>query len=261
MHLPLNNEVVEYIKSISKPGRQLITKVHPDDEMYLFFTTHPNHLNTPLKSYFMSGERMAQNLLDILLKVGKPIDEINSFLEFACGYGRFTRHLLGYLDPEKITVSDVYKNAVDFQKSTFGVEGFYSAFDPNELKLPADYDVIFVASLFSHLPEKTWRPWIAKLFNSLSENGLLIFSTHGPSCMADPSQMPGSGFLYLHMSESKSHSFDDYGTTYVTNDFVRTATKEETGAPILLEIPQGLWGYQDVYVVKRDPINLSKVTR
>jgi hypothetical protein len=69
--------------------------------------------------------------------------------------------------------------------------------------------------------------------------------------MSNPIQMPSSGFLYLSMSESKSHSFDDYGTTYVTNDFVKNAVKEETGAFVLLEIPKGLWNYQDVYIVKR----------
>jgi SAM-dependent methyltransferase len=251
MNLTLDNDTVDYIKSISKKGYELITEVHPDDEMYLFFTTHPDHLKTPLKSYFISGEGMIRNFIEILGKIGKPIEDIDNFLEFACGYGRFTRHLLGYLDPKDITVSDVYTNAVDFQKCTFGVEGFYSTFDPDELEIPEKYDVIFVASLFSHLPEKTWRPWLKKLFSSLSDNGVLIFSAHGTSCMADPNQMPSSGFLYLNMSECKSHSFDDYGTTYVTNDFVRNAVKEETGTPVLLEIPKGLWNYQDVYIAKR----------
>lgn len=251
MTLKLDNETVEYIKSISQHGRELITMVHPDDEMYLFFTTHPDHLHTPLKSYFISGEGMIRDFREILIKVGKPIASINSLLEFACGYGRFTRHLIEYVDPRNITVSDVYKDAVDFQKSTFGVDGFYSTFDPDELDIPKKYDVIFVASLFSHLPETTWRPWLRKLFNSLSDNGILIFSAHGPSCMADPNQMPSSGFLYLNMSESKSHSFNDYGTTYATDDFVRNAVKEETGSTVLLEIPKGLWSYQDVYVVKR----------
>jgi SAM-dependent methyltransferase len=252
MNLTLDNDTVEYIKRISKNGYELISSVHPDDEMYLFFTTHPDHIKTPLKSYFISGEGMIQSFLEILRKVEKPIGDINSFLEFACGYGRFTRHLLGYLDPKKITVSDVYKNAIDFQKNTFGVEGFYSTFEPDELDIPKKYDIIFVASLFSHLPERTWRPWLIKLFNSLSDNGMLIFSVHGTSCMADPSQMPNTGFKYLNMSESKSHSFDDYGTTYVTSDFVRNAIKEGTGESVLLEIPKGLWNYQDVYIVKRE---------
>lgn len=247
-----DNEVTEYIRGINTQGRELIPDVHPDDEMYLFFTTHPDHRNTPLKSYFISGDGMLQNLGEMLNSAGKSLEDTGRFLEFACGYGRFTRHLLRRLDPKRVTVSDVYRNAVDFQKATFGVDGFYSEFDPGKLEIPNKYDVIFVASLFSHLPEKTWRPWLKKLYNALADNGVLIFSVHGTTCMASPAEMPSSGFHYLNMSESRSHSFDDYGTTYVTGEFVRRATQEETGAQVLLEIPKGLWSYQDVYIVKKE---------
>ena len=96
---------------------------------------------------------------------------------------------------QKNTVSGVYHDAVNFSKKSFDVEGFYSCFNPAQLKIYKKYDVIFVASLFSHLPERTWRPWIKTLYESLSENGLLIFSCHGETCMANPSQMPESGFF------------------------------------------------------------------
>jgi len=247
----LTDDVFELVKSIRGNGPELITSVHPDDEMYLFFITHPDHKDFPLRSYFSSGAGMLQNLQEILLKTGLSLENVGTFLEFACGYGRFTRHLVRYLDPGKITVSDVYRDAVDFQKRSFGVNGFYSESDPGKLTIPGTYEVIFVASLFSHLPMKTWRPWLNKLYNSLTDNGILIFSTHGPSCLAEPGKMPGPGFLYCKMSESRSLSLEDYGTTYVTNDFVSLAVKDETGQPVLLEIPKGLWNYQDVYVVKR----------
>ena len=70
-------------------------------------------------------------------------------------------------------------------------------------------------------------------------------------CMANPSDMSDAGFLYCHMSESKTHSFEDYATTYVTSEFVHKAVTEETGQPVLLEMPKCLWSYQDVYVVRK----------
>lgn len=230
------------------------TKIHTKDEMYLFFTTHPDHKDTPLESYFDSGATMMQSLLEILDKIGFKIEETNSFLEFACGYGRFTRHLVKIISPQKITGSDVYKEAVDFQKNVFGVKGFYSEFNPEDITIPEKYDIIFVASLFSHLPLTTWRPWLKKLYQSLNENGVLIFSTHGKTCMANPDDMPDNGFLYCHISESKIHSFKDYATTYVTSEFVHNAVMEETGQFILLEVPKCLWKYQDVNVLRRAKI-------
>lgn len=56
-----DSDVTDYIRGINAQGRGLIPDVHPDDEMYLFFTTHPDHLKTPLKSYFISGDGMLQN--------------------------------------------------------------------------------------------------------------------------------------------------------------------------------------------------------
>jgi len=223
--------------------------------MYSFFTTHPQCKDNPLESYFDSGFGMVQSLFEILGKAGYKFSEVNSFLEFACGYGRFTRHLVNVISPEKITGSDVYKEAVDFQKNVFGVKGFYSEFDPEKLVVPEKYDIIFVASLFSHLPLLTWRKWVKKLYQSLNDNGLLIFSTHGKSCMGNPDQMPDAGFFYVHMSESKIHSFNDYATTYVTPEFVHKTVMEEIGQRVLLEVPKGLWNYQDVYVVRRDDIS------
>jgi SAM-dependent methyltransferase len=251
----LTDDVVELVENIRGNGPDFVTAVHPADEMYLFFTTHPDHKDFPLRSYFLSGAVMLQNLQEISLQAGISLEKVESFFEFACGYGRFTRHLVRFLDPGKITVSDIYKEAVDFQKTSFGVKGFYSESDPRKLKVHSRYDLIFVASLFSHLPMKTWRPWLNKLYHSLADNGILIFSTHGPSCMAEPGMMPVEGFLYREMSESRSLSFDEYGTTYVTKEYVSKALKEETGQTLLLEIPKGMWNYQDVYVVKH-PVRL-----
>jgi hypothetical protein len=60
MLVKLTDEVQEYVKSITGQGAELVTKVHMEDEMYLFFTTHPDHQKFPLKSYFISGVGMIQ---------------------------------------------------------------------------------------------------------------------------------------------------------------------------------------------------------
>ncbi|MDW7684981.1 MAG: class I SAM-dependent methyltransferase [Bacillota bacterium] len=234
----------------------LIKDIHPQDEMYQFLASHPDHRNNPLNSYFSSGEGMMKKLSEVFLRTGTEPENVDNFLEFACGYGRFTRHLIMHIHPSKVTVSDVNKEAVDFQEKTFKVKGFYSEYYPAQLKMPEKYDVIFVASLFSHLPFKTWCPWLNKLYHSLSDKGLLIFSTHGPACMGSLTELcgminPAEGFYYLKASESKIHSTEDYGTTYVTPEFVKAAVLQETGVTVELEIPKYLWDYQDVYVVRK----------
>ena len=46
---------------------------------------------------------------------------------------------------------------------TFGVTVVPSAFEPGEFRPGRTFDFIWVASLFSHLPEELFRRWVAKL--------------------------------------------------------------------------------------------------
>lgn len=65
----------------------------------------------------------------------------------------------------------------------FGVSGFYLAGAPKDLDVAERFNVICVASLFSHLPLTLWEDWLEKLHSMLAAGGLLIFSTHGLSCL------------------------------------------------------------------------------
>ena len=225
--------------------------IHPNDEMYLYLAEQPNRFPDPVRSYFESGDNMMYEFQGFLAKIGRSLSDTKSFLEFACGYGRFTRFLTRSLLPSKITVSDIADEAVDFQIETFRVRGFCSQINPLDLSMPQKYEMVFAASFFSHLPLNTWRLWFRTLYDALDDSGVLIFSTHGPKCIPNPKASPNLDFLYEPKSESKWLSPNVYGTTYVTPEFVRGVVLEETGELPILEQPQGLWKYQDVYAVAR----------
>lgn len=244
-------EIEDNGSGLEDNGPELITVIHPEDEMYLYFATHPGKLQNPLGLYFLSGAGMMRGLTVTLSALNIELTNIQSFLEFACGYGRFTRHLIRHLDPGKITGSDLYRDAVDFQKATFGVNGFYSELVPEQLVIEDKYEVIFVASLFSHLPKSVWSKWLKKLYDSLADGGALIFSTHGVSSLPKNCSMPDSGFLFHKQSESKTHSVDDYGSTYTSSEYVHDTVREVTGQPVVLEMAKGLFDYQDVYAVRK----------
>lgn len=230
---------------------ELSSTIHPADEMYLFIANHPALRDNALERYFQSGQAMVVELETALAALGTQLGNVRRFLEFACGYGRFTRHLVRHLEPSRITVSDLYKEAVDFQKETFGVNGFYSELVPEQLVDRGEYDVIFVGSLFSHLPEAVWEPWIKRLYQLLAPRGALIFSTHGPTCLPKGAVMAESGFLFNRHSESSIHSVDDYGSTYVTPEYVRDAVRSATGQPVAWDKHKGLYSFQDLYAVQK----------
>lgn len=244
-------DTLRVVRRIEAGGAPLVTAIHPEDEMFLYILDWPDGLDNPQSHYFSGGERMLGRLRDLLAKLDLELADTPRFLEFACGYGRFTRHLVRVLDPSRITVCDLYTQAVDFQRERFGVTGVYSELVPEDLVLPGRYDLIFVASLFSHLPDALFGRWLQRLYDALDDGGTLLFSTHGPSCLPEGHEMPERGILYHKDSESRTHSTDDYGTSYVTPQYVAAVMRERTGQDVALEVERGLFNIQDVYAVRK----------
>ena len=109
----------------------------------------------------------------LLEAVDQPLLKTQRVLEFASGHGRFTRHLTKALGAGRVVVSDVVPSAVEFSKNTFGVDGFLSASAPEQVQWPQRYALVFVLSLFSHLPRSTWSRWLKVLYEAVAPGGLL----------------------------------------------------------------------------------------
>jgi len=227
--------------------------VHDDDEMYLFLKEYSGvQQEHVMWNYLQSGKEMADVIQQIIDWGFDGFEQVTTFLDFACGYGRFTRFLVGLLPPERIWVSDIYTDAVKFQETQFGVRGIVSAETPEAYRNDNRFDCIFVASLFSHLPPKTFTGWLARLYELLSPKGLLLFSVHGESVMSKEYTMGVDGITFVPQSESRSLDTDSYGSTYVTEAYVGRAIAEISGHQAeYFRIPKGLWNFQDLYVVSR----------
>jgi glycosyltransferase involved in cell wall biosynthesis/SAM-dependent methyltransferase len=242
----------------TKYGASFVSDIHTSDAMYQFLATHPE-IKDPVGEYFRSGESMLATLDEILADQKIEFHSLQSFLDFASGYGRLTRFLTYKLPPDRITICDIDKNAVDFCKDKFGVDGVYSHEDPDDLSILKKYDVIWVASLFSHLSLRVWKKWLKKLSEMLNNGGILVFSTHGCHCfnMLDVSIRQNvihqdHGFYFIKKSESDSLSHDIYGTTYVTEQFVRHYIKTNHIGIIVGYYPKKLWEFQDIYILRKE---------
>jgi SAM-dependent methyltransferase len=210
-----------------------------------------------LKRYYDGGERNVSEIESILAALGAPLGDADSILEFACGHGRLTRHLVRRVSPAKLTVSDIDRGAVDFVARTFGVRGLYSTREPEQLVHDVRYDLILVVSLFSHLPIQTWTRWLNRLNDLLLPDGLLVFSTL-PWQAGDSPPIPEQteafelGLLYSEQNETRGRlRGDDYGTSFVRTEFVLDAVEEHFTGRLVRHLPLALNGVQDVYVLRR----------
>ncbi|NJO70796.1 MAG: methyltransferase [Oscillatoriales cyanobacterium RM1_1_9] len=204
-----------------------------------------------LLNYFTLGRAIFNGLEQIVRWHFGEFSQIDRFLDFACGYGRLTRFLIQALSPEKIWVSDIYREAVEFQAAYFGVQGFHSASQPENYHLNQTFDCILAGSFFSHMPERTFTPWMQTLYELLTPGGILIFSVLGEEILPAHVSMPSTGILFSSdTSESQSLDKEDYGTTYVTEAFVRRVVEQVSqGQASVVKIPRGMCHYQDFYVI------------
>lgn len=209
--------------------------IAPQDDIFHFFAGHPTS-NNPLRDYLADGWRTLSELLLLLERADQPLVKMNHVLEFASGHGRFTRHLVKAIGPGRVTVSDVVADAVDFARQSFGVQGFVSHAVPEQLAWPRRYDLVFVLSLFSHLPRGSWGRWLAVLWDAVAPGGLLVFSTHGSEAARRAGvALDGEGYFFAPSSESNAIDAQEYGTAFTDEAFVRARVNELAPAPVQVD--------------------------
>ncbi|HEX3126038.1 MAG TPA: class I SAM-dependent methyltransferase [Thermoanaerobaculia bacterium] len=226
--------------------RSACLTVDARDEMFnAFYYGRGESIDLALHMYLESGRHIWRSLRRVLESHFGRLGAIESVLDFAAGYGRVTRHMAMDLAPDRIWMSEIDPGAVEFQERTFGVHGLQSTFDPQAFDPGRDFSCVLVSSLFTHLPEARFVPWLERLLSLVREGGLLAFSVHDMSLAPEPA----SRFLFHPSSESGSLSHEEYGSTWVTESFVR-----EVLAPSgfqVCRVPRGLASLQDLYVVRK----------
>jgi SAM-dependent methyltransferase len=230
--------------------------IDPGDEMLDFLVQScGGDRERALYAYFQSGASIAGAMAQVLgWRFGEP-GRAARLLDFASGYGRVTRFLLRHLPAERIWVSDVYAEGVSFQQRRFGVHGIVSAVRPEDFAAAAGgaaFDAILVTSLFTHLPEERFVAWLQVLMSLLAPGGVLAFSVHDRCLLPAGEQLPPGGLLFQEISESGSLAGADYGSTWVSEDFVRGALARALGGAgvggSLHRLARGLCHFQDLYV-------------
>lgn len=227
-------------------------QIHPDDDIFRFIAGSPGSYN-PVRDYLSDGWRTLSELMLLLEAVDQPLSKTDHMLEFACGYGRFTRHLAKIL-PGRVTCSDVLPDAVDFARQQFGVQGFYSDMQPERVQFPQRYDLVFVLSLFTHLPVEAWQAWLQTLAGAVKPGGLLLLSFHNEQAAAEFGvAFDDSGIFFQPSSESRTLEGSQYGTTLTTRAVVEREIETALARPITLYGERAFWVGQDAVLVRIEP--------
>jgi SAM-dependent methyltransferase len=231
-------------------AQMLDTHIHAGDQMLLHSLHHHGEANASFAQYFNVGLQQYHAAQQVLRALFADRTDRIQVLDFACGYGRLLRFLSLALPRANLYASEIQADALAHVRDRYGVQVIASGGRPEDFQPGRRFDAIWVASLFSHLPESLFEAWLRRLLAGLAPDGVLCFSVHGECLVPEGHAMPASGLLFFPQSENADLDASLYGTTYVSDAWMAALIERVCGKDRpWFRIARGLAHEQDLYVV------------
>jgi SAM-dependent methyltransferase len=126
--------------------------------------------------YFFTGQANIFTVFNIInlryLYCGR-LDGLGSILDFGCGYGRVTRWFCAAFPDARIFVTDINRQGAEWCAAHLPC----TAIDPEPLA--GNFDLIWVGSVFTHLPTLRAEALLERLLAALRPDGVLALTIHG----------------------------------------------------------------------------------
>ena len=228
----------------------LDTTIHPSDQMFLHSLAEHKDTGAALSQYFNIARQQYDAFAQVVAALLPARTDLR-ILDFACGFGRLLRFLPHRYPVANLWACEIQQDALQFVADSYGVNTVASTEHPRDLEIDARFDVIWVASLFSHLPDHLFRAWLGKLHSMLSEDGILCFSVRPPDSLAADSS-GSADFTYSEESELTPLDGGIYGTAFASQAYVDEVVRSTLSGHKAFRIARALANEQDLYVVAWD---------
>lgn len=207
--------------------------------------------------YFKVGDDAIRVIFSALTLTWKQSPK--RVLDMPCGHGRVARHLQAAFPDARLFVSDLDEEGTMFCADRFNAEPVVSKPNLTEVAFPANLDLIWIGSLFTHIDRKRTISWLTHLSTFLSEKGLIVATFKGMSQRelrnagnVDYSELwrtfDETGFGYTVYPGFEDQ---DYGTTLVRPSAILTFAEKIPCTRIINYTERGWANRQDVLVLSR----------
>jgi SAM-dependent methyltransferase len=225
----------------------LVVDVSPNDEMF-----HGN-----LVAYLANGVSAVEAVKRAQAAAGK--ETLGAILDFACGHGRVLRALKAEFPHANLAACDVNADGVQFCARTFGARPLLSHRDPGQIELKGEFDLVWCASLLTHLDAGLWSPFLRLFESVLKPSGLLVFTVLGRAGTSELSRTfrgtPGEESrvrTVLEGYEARGFGYSDYwrqpdyGLSLCTPEWVAQTLATQDRLRLLHHEEGALMGSQDI---------------
>ena len=129
----------------------------------------------------------------------------NRILDFGAGAGRVTRWIRAAFPQAEIDVCDLRAPDMEFCAREFRANSWVSCTDFESVSAPGDYDLVWLGSVATHLPEEKVISLIDKTVSWCKHGALILITFHGRQALA----VHSAGFRYI-ATEQWSDIVDEY---------------------------------------------------
>ena len=220
-------------------------------------------------TYFAIG-RSAIGLIAQAMIAAKQ-DQIRSILDFPCGGGRVTRHLVRFLPEAEVFACDLDKQKESFVVGEFDAKPFTGSVN---FVLPPtrQFDLVFVGSLLTHLRPSNFARATKYFIDALTQGGLLVITTHGRrsiyhykirekiSFRSTMKKFDKEGFGFFKNQEEHADGITmSYGTAFTAPSWLMRLLETDRSTRIVA-FHEAAWAdNQDAIVLQKRAIELDQV--
>jgi SAM-dependent methyltransferase len=210
--------------------------------------------------YFLRGyEALAHCVNEVKKSEFRP----HNILDFGCGHGCVARMLKAQFPSSTIYGQDVNPEWLEWCRDNLGIETIESAPQITDVTVQENlFDLIWVGSVFTHIPESSFDHLLDRLCQALTARGILIFTTAGTfvrkgfdinnefllahdDAAAAVKNYDNDGFGFAPYTGG---TYQDWGRSLVS--FESVYRKVLSRNMRLISFQEGAWGRrQDVYAI------------
>lgn len=227
-------------------GRLVDMTIAPDDHMYA-------SNQKSMQAYNFVGESAARAIFTVLSHA--PTDAVWRVLDFGCGAGRVGRHLRAFFPNAELYFSDIEQPRAEFCAKQFNGVAVPAERDFARLNLPADLDLIWVGSLFTHVDFERMGVLFDALFSRLRRQGVLVATFHGRRAKEVGKMISAAKWEKLVAAYDATgdgyegydrHDGDDVGVSLTKPAKVLELGHRQPAAQLVMFVETGWAGIQDV---------------
>jgi len=255
-HLLTAAEKARYFLNVlvNRPANRRFIAEHPGVALPPLWLAYDAYSSTNYYWYWDSGSHAADCIVKYIPTVTTADD--CSLLEWGCGPGRILRQLRNRLDASRVKIfgSDYNKASIAWCKEHLKGIAFLS----NELLPPLNYksgrfDLVYCASVLTHLPEPMFRPWLEELFRVLKPNGIALITLNGDRFISYLSREERESYERLgYANRGKVHEGSRLYMAYHSRRYVETVCGNDFKIVLHDSNPSHyLSGGQDVYLIQK----------